>query len=129
MSLFLRIAVATAGLTFGLAHAGQCVNESKPDGAGNHTTVVVDGTTGEVVSVDTNPGGQIRGGFADVEVDTDGDGDGDVTAIEDTFIVGNHSQNQPPGQDIDGAEESVLPAVHDGGDPAGEGQGVGHAGH
>jgi hypothetical protein len=123
----LRVAfLITMAGALSTALAGHCINQSKPDGAGNTgTTVVIDAATGEVISIEgTNAAGRVTGGFADVYLDTDGDGEGDVLAVDDTFIAGNHANKVPPGQDFDGV--AVLPPIHDGSDPAGDEHGVGH---
>lgn len=87
----LLVAMVTAALlvfTAGPAFATHCVNLSKADGAGNHTTVVVDATTEEVVSISG-----LNGGFADVWLDVDGDGTGDLLVAEDVMIGKQHSPN------------------------------------
>lgn len=85
-----RTGMLVALLAWGVALAGGCINEGKPDGAGGH---------------------------------------GDVQAVDDTFIAGNHSQNDVPGQDSDEDGIKVLLSVVDGQDPGGEGSGVGHGAH
>lgn len=96
------------------ALAAHCINQSKPDGAGNHTNVIVDLSVPgeETVTLEGK-----NGGFADVWLDFDGDGIGDLQVEDDVFLIGNHAQSGkvPPGQDLFGAGLAVLPgAVHNG---------------
>ena len=100
------LATAVTVAVAGSAYANECVNANKPDGAGNFGDVVFDVTTG-ALTLPTNPGGQVAGGFADVYLDFDGDGTGDVLIIDDTFAsagvlpAGAHAA-AGPGQGVDG---------------------------
>ena len=77
-----------AGLAMPAA-ATVCVNVNKADGAGNIGDVIVhlDGS----VTIPSNAGGQLAGGFVDVYVefdaDADGDADGMVKVLDDTYIL------------------------------------------
>lgn len=107
--LFVAVFI-TATLLAGAAPAlaGHCINQSKPEGAGNHTTIIVNVQTGEATALGKN------GGFADVYLDFNGDGVGDLQVENDTFIIGNHNNKVQKNQvGNDGVE--VLPgAVHNG---------------
>ncbi len=71
------------------AAATVCVNVSKADGAGNIGDVIlhVDGS----MTIPTNEGGELAGGFVDVYVEFDADGDGDadgmIKILDDTYIL------------------------------------------
>jgi hypothetical protein len=114
------LTVGVAGTALG-AH---CVNESKKADAGQLGDVVINVITGEVTYVGANPAGRLPGGFGDVWLDFDGDGTGDALAVDDTFLVSNHSHRDNPGQGVPG----VLPNILRGENPGGEGHGVGSAG-
>jgi len=114
------LTVALAGTAFG-AH---CVNESKPEGAGVHGTVLVNPATGEATFIGLNPGGKLPGGFADVYLDLDLSGTltpADLQVEDDIFLISNHSHKANPAQGIPG----ILPPILDGADPGGDGVGVG----
>lgn len=106
----------------GQAAATVCVNANKKDGAGNIGDVIIhlDGS----VTLPTNKGGQLAGGFVDVYVDVDLDGDGmaDITVLvlEDTYIL-DVKRRLAQGLDIPELPEGAHAA-------AGCGQGVDHAG-
>ncbi|HVL54291.1 MAG TPA: hypothetical protein VM344_08520 [Vitreimonas sp.] len=107
----------------GTALAAHCVNESKPDGAGQHGIVLI-GLDGSVTFIGANPSGRLTGGFADVYLDVDGSGTvtaADIHLVDDTFLISNHSQKANPAQGTPG----VLPNVREGRDPGGAGRGVG----
>ena len=109
-------------VTAGSALAAHCVNESKPDGAGQHIIVLIN----PVTEAPTIVGGKITGGFADVYLDLDQSGTltaADLLLVNDTFLIGNHSPHF--GNPAQGTP-AVLPVVLSGADPAGEGRGVGH---
>jgi hypothetical protein len=114
-------------LTFaiaGSAFAAHCVNESKPDGAGVHGTVLLDPVTFEATFVGENSGGRLPGGFADVYIDADDSGtltDADIQIEDDIFLISNHSHKLNPAQGAPG----ILPPVLNGADPGGDGRGVG----
>lgn len=96
------------------ALASHCINQSKPDGAGNHTTVIIDVS---VPGEETETFEGKNGGFADVWLDFNGDGVGDLQVEDDVFVAGNHAQSGkiPPGQDLSGDGLAVVPgAVHNG---------------
>lgn len=85
-------AVAFVLLLAGLAMpaaATVCVNVSKANGAGNIGDVIlhIDGS----MTIPTNAGGQLAGGFVDVYVEfdanADGVADGMVKILDDTFIL------------------------------------------
>lgn len=112
--------VVLAGTAFG-AH---CVNESKPEGAGVHGTVLINPITEEATFIGLNPGGRLPGGFADVYIDLDLSGtltEADLQVEDDIFLISNHSHKANPAQGVPG----VLPPTED--DPGGEGHGVGVA--
>ncbi len=114
------LTVVLAGTAFG-AH---CVNESKPEGAGVHGTVLINPITEEATFIGLNPGGRLPGGFADVYIDLDLSGtltDADLQVEDDIFLISNHSHKPNPAQGIPG----VLPPILDGADPGGDGRGVG----
>jgi hypothetical protein len=115
--------VVLAGTVLG-AH---CINESKPDGAGNHVVVLIDPATGEATFIGANAAGRPTGGFVDVYLDLDGSGTltpADLQVEDDVFLVANHSGKANPAQGI----PSVLPPILAGNDPGGDGHGVGVAG-
>ena len=118
---------AAGALTFvvaGSAFAAHCVNESKRDGAGVHTTVLINPETDEATFIGANAAGRTPGGFADIYLDLDLSGDvseGDPLLDNDVFLVANHSGKANPAQGI----PAVLPPVLDGRDPGGEGKGIG----
>jgi hypothetical protein len=74
-------------LVAGPALAAACTNQSKPDGTGNHTMVLVNPVTNEVTISGFN------GGWADVYVDFNLDGIADPGELveEDVQIGRNHS--------------------------------------
>ena len=114
-------------LTFviaGSAFAAHCVNESKPDGAGVHGTVLLDPVTFQPTFIGENNGGRLPGGFADVYIDADDSGtlnEGDIQIEDDIFLISNHSHKLNPAQGAPG----ILPPVIRGADPGGDGRGVG----
>jgi len=81
--------VMAIALTMASASATVCVNVSKADGAGNIGDVIVhlDGS----LTIPTNAGGQLAGGFVDVYIEfdanSDGTADGMFKALDDTFIL------------------------------------------
>jgi len=109
------VALVAALLVMGAgpAWAAHCINQSKPDGAGNLTTVVVDTTTGEATFVGANAAGKPIGGFADVYLDFDGDGVGDLQVEDDVFLVANHSGKDNPAQ----GSPAVVPGASHNGSP------------
>ena len=117
------IALVGALLVMGAAPAlaAHCINQSKPDGAGNLTTVIIDVATDEATFVGANPAGKPIGGFADVYLDFDGDGVGDLQVEDDVFLVANHSGKDNPAQ----GSPAVLPGASKNGSPD---HGVGFAG-
>lgn len=106
---FVLVALVAALMVMGAApaFAAHCINQSKPDGAGQLTTVVVNVTNGEATFVGANPAGKPVGGFADVYLDFDGDGTGDLQVENDVFLVANHSSNANPAQ----GSPAVLPGA------------------
>lgn len=125
-----RLAIATvtgsalALSVVGTAFASHCFVTSKPDGAGNHTTVLINPQTDAPTFLDSagNVISRPTGGFADVYIDADLSGtltDADFQVENDVFLVANHSLKANPGQ----GSPAALPAV-DGRDPAGPGRGV-----
>ena len=116
-------------LTFvvaGSAFAAHCINESKPEGAGVHGTILLDPVTFQPTFEGINPGGVVPGGFADVYIDADDSGtltDADIQIENDIFLISNHSHKDNPAQGVPG----VLPPILDGRDPGGPGRGVGVA--
>jgi hypothetical protein len=116
------LAILMAGTAFG-AH---CFPVNKPDGAGQQLIVLINPATGAATFIGTNAAGRVTGGFADVYLDLDGSGtltDADLQVENDVFVIANHSGKLNPAQSVGGGP-SVLPAVHDGRDPAGPGKGV-----
>jgi hypothetical protein len=125
-----RLAAATAAGSVlalaisGTAFASHCFVPTKPEGAGVHTTVLINVATDAPTFFDAS-GNQIdrpTGGFADVYLDLDFNGvlsAGDVQVENDVFLVANHSLKANPAQ----GQPAALPAV-DGHDPAGAGRGV-----
>ena len=114
------LTVALAGTAFG-AH---CVNESKPEGAGVHGTVLINPVTGAPTFIGLNSGGKLPGGFADVYLDLDLSGTltaADLQVEDDIFLISNHSHKANPAQGIPG----VLPPILADADPGGDGHGVG----
>ena len=109
----------------GSALGAHCVNESKPDGAGQHAIVLIDPVTEQATILGTNPAGKAKGGFADVYLDLNRnqqlDVGVDILLVNDTFLISNHSHKANPAQGV----PAVLPNVLDGRDPGGEGKGVG----
>lgn len=108
----------------GTAFASHCFVPTKPDGAGNLTTVLINPATDAATFFDSagDPISRPTGGFADVYIDLDGNGvvsSGDVQVENDVFLVANHSLKPNPAQ----GSPASLPAV-DGRDPAGPGRGV-----
>jgi hypothetical protein len=117
-ALVLSVVVAST------AFAAHCVNESKPDGAGVHGTVLINPVTEEATFIGANAGGRLPGGFADVYLDLDLSGtltDGDLQVEDDIFLIANHSHKANPAQ----GSPAVLPNVLRGQDPGGDGRGVG----
>jgi hypothetical protein len=110
-------------LVAGTALGAHCINESKKAGAGQHVDVIVNVLTGEATFVGANAAGRLTGGFADIWLDLDGNGTPDVKAVDDTFLVANHSGRDNPAQGV----PSVLPNILRGQNPGGEGHGVGSA--
>jgi hypothetical protein len=112
----------------GSALAAFCGVESKPDGAGQRTVILVNLITGEETIVSGgNPSGKATGGFADVYLDFDFNGvvsAGDCF-INDTFLISGHSGKASPGQELDNL--GVLPPIHDGSNPGGFDHGAGFA--
>jgi hypothetical protein len=107
--------------TAGTALGAHCLNESKPDGAGNHTILLIDPVTEAPTII-----GGFNGGFADVYLDVDDSNtltQEDILLVNDTFLIANHSPNLNPAQ----GAPAVLPNILNGLNPAGEGTGVGHA--
>jgi hypothetical protein len=120
-------ATALSVLIAGTAFGAHCINESKPDGAGNHVVVLIDPTTGEPTFIGANAAGRLTGGFADVYLDLDGSGtltDADLQVEDDVFLVANHSGKANPAQ----GAPAILPPILAGSDPGGDGHGVGVAG-
>lgn len=108
----------------GSAFAAHCVNESKPDGAGAHTVVLINPQTEAATFLGTNAAGRLTGGFADIYLDADLSGtltEADILLDSDVFLVANHSGKLNPAQ----GAPAVLPPVLDGRDPGGDGKGVG----
>jgi len=108
----------------GSAFAAHCTNESNVEGAGVHTTVLLDPITFQPTFLGTNAAGRLTGGFTDVYIDADDSGtlsDGDIQIENDVFLIANHSGKANPAQ----GEPAVLPAINDGADPGGDGHGVG----
>lgn len=128
------IALPLAGL-LGMAVAGpvfaaHCVNESKPDGAGQHLVVLLDPTTFAPTFLGANAAGRFTGGFADIYLDLVSPGTltpGDLLLDSDVFLIANHSFRPNPGQSGPGGL-SILPIILGGADPAGPGKGVGGGG-
>ena len=117
-------ALALTFVIAGSAFAAHCVNESKPDGAGVHGTVLLDPVTFEATFVGLNSGGKLPGGFADVYIDADDSGtltDADIQVENDIFLISNHSHKLNPAQ----GAPAILPPVLNGADPGGDGRGVG----
>jgi hypothetical protein len=108
----------------GPAFASHCFVPSKPDGAGNLGTVLINPQTGAPTFLDAagNAVSRPTGGFVDVYLDLDGSGTltaADQQVENDVFLVANHSLKPNPAQ----GEPASLPSV-DGQDPAGPGRGV-----
>ena len=112
---FVLVALVATLMVMGAApaFAAHCINQSKPDGAGQLTTVVIDLTDGDVTFVGANPAGKPVGGFADVYLDFDGDGAGDLQVEDDVFLIANHSSNANPAQ----GSPAVLPGASKNGSP------------
>lgn len=114
------LAISVAGTAF----ASHCNVANKPDGAGNHTTVLIDVRTDTPTFFDAS-GNQIArptGGFVDVYLDLDFNGvlsGGDQQVENDVFVIATHSLKPNAAQGL----PAVLPAVQNG-DPAGPGRGV-----
>jgi hypothetical protein len=110
----------------GTALGAHCVNESKPEGAGVHGTVLLDPVTFQPTFEGLNAGGKLPGGFADVYIDVDRSGTvsaGDIKVENDIFLISNHSHKANPAQGI----PAILPPILAGSDPGGDGRGVGTA--
>jgi hypothetical protein len=109
------VALVAALLVMGAApaFAAHCINQSKPDGAGNLTTVIIDVATDEASFEGANAAGKPRGGFTDVYLDFDGDGVGDLQVEDDVFLIANHSGKANPAQ----GEPAVLPGASKNGSP------------
>jgi hypothetical protein len=108
----------------GTALGAHCVNESKPEGAGVHGTVLLDPVTFQPTFEGLNAGGKLPGGFADVYIDVDRSGTvsaGDIKVENDIFLISNHSHKANPAQGI----PAILPPILAGSDPGGDGHGVG----
>jgi hypothetical protein len=108
----------------GTALGAHCVNESKPEGAGVHGTVLLDPVTFQPTFEGLNAGGKLPGGFADVYIDVDRSGTvsaGDIKDENDIFLISNHSHKANPAQGI----PAILPPILAGSDPGGDGHGVG----
>ena len=126
------LALPTAGILSlaiaGSALATHCGVTPKPDGAGQHATILVNVATGAVTPLaGFNRAGRFTGGFVDVYIDFDGSGSissGDLK-INDTMILSEHSGGASPGQ-LEG-ELAVLPSIMGGSDPAGALRGAGYA--
>lgn len=120
----LLLTIVTAGTAF----AANCVNSSKPDGAGQRLVVLITSfVPEEEVFIGLNAAGRWTGGFADVYFDADGSGTltgADILLLSDTFLVGNHSGKVVPGQVDPTFDHSVLPPIIDGRDPGGSDHGV-----
>ena len=84
------LAGALVVFTAGPAFAAHCVNLSKNEGAGNHTNVVIDLTTG-TVNIQKAGNGNGWGGYADVWLDFDGDLVGDLLVESDIQLGKNHA--------------------------------------
>ena len=122
------VSLGTAGLLTlvlaGTAFGAHCINESKKDGAGVHTVVLINPETGAPTFPDANPGGRLPGGFTDVYLDLDFSGTltaGDLQVGDDVFLIAERSHKANPAQ----GEPAVLPPILAGSDPGGEGHGVG----
>ncbi len=124
----LPVALLLSLVVAGTAFATHCGIENKPDGAGQHVTLLVNPVMETVtVLAGANKAGRFTGGFADVYLDFDlsgtiSSGDG---LINDTLLISEHSLNNAPGQDAGGL--AVLPNIRRGADPAGTGKGAGFA--
>ncbi len=118
------LSLAVAGTVF----ATHCGVNNKPDGAGQRAVILVNPVTEAVTPLaGVNKAGKFIGGFIDVYLDFDlsgtvSAGDG---KINDTFLISFHSGHAAPGQDAGGLP--AIPAILDGGDPAGPDHGVGFA--
>ena len=88
-------------------------NQSKPGGAGNLTTVIIDVATGEASLAGVSAAGRLTGGFADVYLDFDGDGAGNLVTEDDVFLAANHSGKANPAQ----GEPAVIPGAAKNGSP------------
>lgn len=121
-------AVVLSLVIAGTALGAHCINESKPSGAGQHLTVIINLVTGAVSFEGLNAAGRATGGFADVWLDVNGDGTPDVLACDDVFQVSNHSDNTAPGQVEAPGAPAVLPPIIRGSDPGGAGSGLGDCG-
>jgi hypothetical protein len=111
--LFVALVAALTVLGAAPAFAAHCINQSKPGGAGNLTTVIIDVATGEASFEGVNAAGRLTGGFADVYLDFDGDGAGDLQVEDDVFLAANHSGKANPAQ----GEPAVIPGAAKNGSP------------
>jgi len=118
-------------LSAGTAFAANCVNSSKPDGAGQQLVVLITSfVPEEEVFFGANAAGRFPGGFADVYFDADASGtltEADVLLINDTFLVANHSFKFNPAQTDPELGHALLPPVLNEDDPGGPDRGVGPA--
>jgi hypothetical protein len=118
------LSLVVAGSVF----ATHCGVNNKPDGAGQRAVILVNPVTEDFTALSgVNKAGKFMGGFIDVYLDFDlsgtvSPGDG---KINDTFLISFHSGHAAPGQDAGGLP--AIPAILDGGDPAGPDHGVGFA--
>jgi hypothetical protein len=131
VEIFMRRALLSLGtatfltiLLAGTALGAHCTNESNRDGAGVHTAVLLDPATFEPTFIGTNAAGRLPGGFTDVYLDADDSGtltEADVLLDNDVFLVANHSGKANPAM----GQPAILPPILAGGDPGGDGHGVG----
>lgn len=117
-----------AVLVAGTALGAECVNGSKPDGAGQKTVVLITSFfPEEEIFLGGNAAGRLPGGFIDVYFDADQSGtltEEDLLLINDTFLVANHSGKENPAQTDPILGHAALPPVLRGNDPGGPGRGV-----
>ena len=120
-------AVLLSLLITSTALASFCGNESKPEGAGQHTVLWIAFTAAGPPTVTIleggNANGKVTGGFVDVHLDFDDDGTADCV-INDTYFMSEHREFffVAPGQAFElgpGEVLAVLPAVHRGNHPDG----------
>ncbi|MCA1572792.1 MAG: hypothetical protein LC798_21360 [Chloroflexi bacterium] len=124
------IAVLMSLLVVSTALASFCGSESKPDGKGQHATLLVvfspDPAAPPTVTIleGANAAGKVTGGFVDVILAFP---DGSQCVINDTYFISEHRGlgEVAPGQEL--FELAVLPAVHQGRNPGGDGAGAGFA--